>query len=106
MKKFSLTAVSLCLACIVTVAVASSLTPHGLPTLTDKEAKKSVEDSYLYILKEYNGQIGVFKQGESTPFKTVETDLSELPKGDTEMLKKGIRLYDEQSLQKAVEDYS
>lgn len=106
MKKFSLTAVSLCLVCIVTVAAASSLTPNGVPTLTDEAAQKSVEDAYLYILKEYNGQIGIFKAGEETPFKTVEIDLSDLPQGDAEMLKKGIRLYDEQSLQKAVEDYS
>lgn len=57
------------------------------------------------ILKEYMGEIGVFKPDEGKPFMKIEVFVDTLPNYDKLMLKgSGIRI-NEADLQKAVEDY-
>jgi len=72
------------------------------------EVSSSQEESaldYLYLVKQYNGNIGVFNAGEDTPFKVIETDVSLLPSFDRIALEDGIEIYTEGELDSIIEDF-
>ena len=58
-----------------------------------------------YEVKEYCGNIAIFQCGSSSPVKTTSICVSELPKADREMLKKGIKASTEEELSTLLEDY-
>ena len=60
--------------------------------------------SYSYIIKEYDGNIAVFKAGESTPDQIYEVPVETLPEEDIQSLQSGIQVYNEQQLQSLIED--
>ncbi len=62
-------------------------------------------DSDLYIVKEYKGHIGVYRNGEKTPFREYQTDVAVLPKADQTALKQGKVLHSMAEVEKLVEDY-
>lgn len=60
----------------------------------------------IYILKEYNGNIAVYRYGETQPIDILsEIVYYSLPKYDREQLKKGIYIYSEAELQRLIEDF-
>ena len=58
-----------------------------------------------YIVKEYNGRIGLFYNDETKPREVYDSDVSTLPEKDQEELKKGIVIKDRNSVHKIIEDY-
>ena len=58
-----------------------------------------------WILKEYNGQIGVFLP-DGTMLRLIDTYVKTLPKADQIMLEEGIYAMTEQELRSLIEDYS
>lgn len=58
-----------------------------------------------YILKEYNGKVAVFSDGQQTPQEILEIDLSALPDTDQEQLFAGIEVDNETQLQQYIEDF-
>lgn len=60
--------------------------------------------SYSYLIKEYNGNIAVFKTGEDTPDQIYEVPVETLPAADIQNLQSGIQVYNEQQLQTLIED--
>lgn len=73
---------------------------------TNKEEKitqnKETKD---FIIKEYNGSVAVFENGQDLPFKTTETMVADLPTADRELLKKGIGVGSPEELSRILEDY-
>ena len=72
------------------------------------EVSSSQEESaaeYLYLVKQYNGNIGIFNFGENAPFKVIETDVSLLPSFDRIALEDGIEIYSEEELDAIIEDF-
>ncbi len=65
----------------------------------------SSEETYLYCVKEQDGKIQVFLNGQAEPLQTLDTDPSFLPQADQEMLKAGIYLQNDVELRKLLEDY-
>lgn len=59
-----------------------------------------------YLLKEYNGKIGVFRIGNAEPFRILETYVATLPVLDQSELKNGIYLHSEAELKSVIEDYT
>ena len=59
----------------------------------------------VYLLKEYNGQIGAFAPGESEPFYTLETPFSVLPAADQSALLSGIEADSKEELMRLIEDF-
>lgn len=64
------------------------------------------EDSYLYTVIDYNGKVSVVRRGENTPYEVFDTYTNSLPQADQEELKSGVKIYSNEQLQKAIEDYT
>ena len=62
--------------------------------------------SYPYLLQEYNGKIGVFRNNEKTPFQVVDLSPALLPPYDQAALEEGIPIRNESELQRVLEDYT
>ena len=60
--------------------------------------------SDLYIVKEYEGHIGVYRNNEKTPFRQYGTDVTVLPKADRTALKQGKVLHSMAEVEKLGED--
>lgn len=58
-----------------------------------------------YILKEYQGYIGVFEEGKDTPLKIIETEVALLPETDQAQLEEGIVVVGKEELARITEDY-
>ncbi len=65
-----------------------------------------VTNETVYILKEYNGQLAIYKSNESTPFKVYEIQINSLPEGDKNNLLKGIVVQDEKELNQLISDFT
>lgn len=61
--------------------------------------------SDIYLVKEYKGHIGVYHNGEKTPFREYPTDVAVLPQSDQNALKQGKALHSMEEVEKLVEDY-
>lgn len=59
----------------------------------------------VYILKDYNGQIAVFEQGKTEPFKITDALTANLPQVDQDDIRQGITLNGKKELNRALEDY-
>lgn len=60
----------------------------------------------MYSLREYQGQLAVFEQGQETPFRIIDMDIALLPPYDQALLQSGIDVADEQELRRLLEDYT
>lgn len=67
---------------------------------------EGAEEDYLYILKEFNGKIGVFRVGREFPDSIFDVYVSSLPESDQEYLIEGIKVKDQVELRNLKEDYS
>jgi len=59
-----------------------------------------------YLIGEYQGNVAVFRFGETKPVQILETPLSVLPEEDRRLLQKGIPVETEEELISILEDYS
>lgn len=92
------------IACVITGAVVEESTVTDVKyTLTSRT--ENTESIPIYVIKEENGLLTVYRKGEDSPYMTTETQISNLPKSDMDILKKGIEVYGETQLRKALEDY-
>ena len=60
---------------------------------------------YMYLVKRYNGSIGIFNAGETIPFRMIDTDVSLLPSFDRIALEDGIKIYSDEELDAIIEDF-
>ncbi len=58
-----------------------------------------------YIIKLYNGKIGIFLQGETEPFQILDVDPNVLPESDQQGLKTGIEIHGAENLRQLIEDF-
>ena len=58
-----------------------------------------------YIIGIYKGYVAVYKYGNDKPFKVTNVPVSSLTQGDVVILEKGIRVADDDELNKRLEDY-
>ncbi len=100
-------------------AISSSLTPsipvnstaneessqENLTNSSSSEKPVSTSEEMEYILKAYEGHIGIFRKGESIPIEEMDVSLEDLPQADQEMLREGIPAKDKESLRSIMEDY-
>ncbi len=73
-----------------------------------KNSKNTVAKAteYSYIIKEYDGKIGVYKSDEKNPFQVIDVPTYLLPPYDKTELQSGILVKDEKELQQKLEDYA
>lgn len=124
MKKFMVCVAFFLIFCVGAAYYAESNFPkvpeHSstVKTVEDLESKQIVESPVKkeckletketkqnYKLKEYEGNIAVFKEGSNFPIKTTSISVKELPQADRDMLKEGINASSEEELSALLEDY-
>lgn len=59
----------------------------------------------VYILKEYNGRVAVFRGTSNTPYMETDVRIADLPQVDMDMLKTGIAVQTTSELNRLLEDY-
>lgn len=106
MKKLVLITGIILLACTVTSAVFASPTyAENQSPNTQSSQNPTDSNQQIYIIKECNGKIAVYKKGDFAPFMTTDTMTANLPKSDVLNLKNGIEVTGDAQLQKALEDF-
>ncbi len=60
----------------------------------------------MYSIREYQGQLAIFEQGQETPLRIIDMDIALLPLYDQALLQSGIDAADEQELRRLLEDYT
>lgn len=75
----------------------SSQESGGLPAMTSQ--------AETYVVKIYQGKIGVFMGEEDIPFHVIDVEVSSLPKADQVLLTNGIYVSDSSQLNGILEDY-
>lgn len=75
---------------------------NSKPCLVLKDNKNK---NPIYELKEYEGNIAIFKLNENLPYKITSISIKDLPEKDHNLLKKGIKVYSEKELNVLLEDY-
>ena len=79
--------------------------PKPSPSQERAESRESSAETEEYLITVYNGKIGVFRGGETSPFLTADTDVYLLPEEDVKILKKGIRADSFTAVKSILEDY-
>lgn len=69
----------------------------------DSSAEKTVEE--IYIIKNYQGKIGIFIKGDENPFQILDIDPSLLPEKDQEELSEGLEIKGAENLRQIIEDF-
>lgn len=125
MKKTTMLAV--CLAAAVAIAIYCTSFPQGHAKTVSASSAKSMsnystantlssqgtssasavptESGEVYVVKAYNGHIGVFRGLEKTPFRESKTDITLLPEPDQEELKRGKTVHTLTEVERILEDY-
>lgn len=90
---------------VISVLIAYSIN-YKTQTSELKTKPKATVTTIKYTVKEYNGKIAVFENGNTEPLKVMESPyIRDLPKTDQEILSQGIIVYDKTELNKILEDY-
>ena len=88
----------------ITALLAPQLTKRAAARPETESSAISAADGY--VLREYEGAIGVFKAGVSAPVSIIDVDTRTLPDSDRAALARGIYAADEDELRRRIEDYS
>ncbi len=81
-----------------TAKSASSQENSEIPAIADEQRS-------LYLVKEYRGHIGVFREGNLYPFQEIDVNVEDLPKTDQLLLANGIEAENDEQLRRILEDY-
>ena len=65
----------------------------------------TLADGVMYVVKEYEGIIGVFLPGSDVPIQLLDVFVETLPASDRALLAKGISVTGKAALQSLLEDY-
>jgi len=108
-KRFACTAAALAL--VVMAAVVAVSLPDKRETIPLQETLSDVEKEEeqqgpMYILREYEGRIGVFIAGEAEPETVLDVLVKYLPEYDREQMRQGIPAGSYNELTALIEDYS
>ena len=71
----------------------------------ENEHAKSPGSARAYVMREHNGQIAVYLEGEAEPLMLLETRTKFLPEFDRDQLNEGIWVPDFEELTRLIEDY-
>lgn len=72
--------------------------------LASRISVTSPEPTVVCEVREYNGRIGLFKSGSSTPYRVIEYDVALMPDFDREQLRGGVVMETEEELRRFIED--
>lgn len=106
MKRLVLiTGIILIMCMLIGVYAAPSVAVQTNNTSVQTSQSKATDKTQIFVLKAENGQLLVYKKGDSAPYLETQRNINSLPQGDILRLEKGIEIYGESNLRKALEDY-
>ena len=108
MKKLIIIPASIIALLVLIVAIKGidSASVEKTKAITSSESKLDENENILYIVKEYNDSLGVFKPNYETPTRVVDSVIvSTLNEYDQLLLKNGIEVHSEEELHSLIEDY-
>jgi len=76
------------------------------PPVREPSAVYAAPSPALCILREYEQKIGIFEEGQRTPFQILDVYVFTLPAADRKALQHGIRISSEKELQARIEDFT
>ena len=103
MKKFIIGSYCFVLICVL-VSFVSIPVMNQNSKASQKVEPETPSTSLSYIVKDFNGNIAVFEDGSSAPFKVTEVCTNTLPKVDQEKLAEGIIVHSQVELNTLLED--
>lgn len=71
----------------------------------NKQDKKEKPKKQGYVIKDYGGNIAVFEDNETKPFRITDIEVKNLPEADRKELKNGITAQNNEQLTTLLEDY-
>ncbi|HEX2986499.1 MAG TPA: BofC C-terminal domain-containing protein [Caproiciproducens sp.] len=88
-------------------SVSSNIIYNSTPIASSSQESSEINAmvSNLYIVKEYQGIIGVFYNNDTSPFRQIDVDVATLPQADQKALKTGIKVFSMDKLNQIIEDY-
>ncbi len=93
-------------------SAADTITSSNFTSITPSSQENSAmiaaasrQDQVLYVVKEYKGHIGIYREGDKLPFKEIDVDVSVFPETDRKLLKNGIKAKGTAELTRVIEDY-
>ena len=90
---------------VITVISIAVIAVNALSSATGADAQKEDVVTPLYLIKDYNGQIAVFKYNSDIPQEVLSARTAGLPEFDKIALKTGIPVYSESELARILEDF-
>lgn len=107
LKKILMT-VGLSAALVVAISSASFSAdpPSGNSENVQMQNETESQTQPAYIIGIYKGYVAVYRYGSYTPYKITEIPVNKLTEGDIVILSKGIRINNEEELNKRLEDYT
>lgn len=95
------------LAIIAGIVIISSIIAFNYVTQNKSAPQDNMvqANEYLYILKEHDQKIGVYKANEDSPFMTIDVYINTLPSVDQQELKSGVMVQSDDKLKTIIEDY-
>ena len=72
---------------------------------SQSEEPLSSKDTTVYIAREYEGKIGLYREDEPDPFQVLNVRVTRLPKYDRDELQTGIRIYGVEQLNSFIENF-
>lgn len=73
--------------------------------IPESEAKTETIEERIWIIREYEGRIGIFSEG-GVLLDVIDVYVKTLPETDKNLLRDGIRITSDQALRAIIEDYS
>lgn len=103
MKRRLITASILAISSVLAITI-----PQLAARSTARQEAASSDFSHTdgYVLREYEGAIGVFKEGAGEPITVIDVDPRTLPEKDRAALIRGIYAADDDELSRRIEDFS
>lgn len=71
-----------------------------------KAAEPPASAAPLYVLREYNGSLAVFRRGLAFPEEIFSVPVDTLPPDDRKRVQRGIAAHSDAEIQKIIEDYT
>ena len=84
---------------------ANNLSSQGTPHSAAPSAAPAAGRQAIFLVKAYEGKIGIYHVGEAKPFRILNVQVSSLPAADQQLLRSGISLQSSDQLQAVLEDY-
>lgn len=85
----------------------NTATPATVSSSQSESLSQSSEESFSpKIIKEYNGNVAVFEENQTTPIKILDTLTDTLPPETAEQLKEGITAFTRDEYLSYLEDFS